>query len=279
MVKIKSLVSNKLSHYRTLHSFERYAEISSIKEFQEYCQWAKINNFKLYILGNGSNTFFSKKSINTLIVKNKLPKNIKLLSEYRLEVSSSTLVMDVLKYCQENNWDSFYYLASVPATIGGALAMNAGRGKHYGYTIYDFVESITFFDNGEIKTLLKDEIERSYRQTIFTGIQNKIILSAVFTFSPLQSKENLLMDRLKWSKNFQDYTAPNCGTVFKSACSPIMKILKGLSFGKASFSPKTGNWILNKSENSNSISRLIFIAKTLHFFTGRKIDLEIIKVD
>lgn len=279
MVKIESLTSNKLSHYRTLHNFEKYAEITSVEEFQEYCEWAKTNNIKLYILGNGSNTFFTKKSINTLIIKNKLPKNIKFLPEYRLEVSSSTLVIDILKYCQENLWDSFYYLASVPATVGGALAMNAGRGKQYGYTIYDFVESVTFFEDGYIKTLAKDEIKRSYRQTIFTGIHQKIILSAVFKFNPLVSEDNLLVDRLKWSKSYQDYSAPNCGTVFKTASSPIMKVLKGLNVGKANFSPKTANWILNKSENSMAINRLIFIAKILHILAARKIELEVIKID
>lgn len=279
MAKIESLVSNKLSHYRTQHNFERYAEVTSIDEFKEYCQWAKTMNVRLYILGNGSNTLFTKKSINTLIIKNQLPKFIKPLSEYQLEVSSSALVMDVLKYCQEKCWDSFYYLASVPATVGGALAMNAGRGKHHRCTIYDFVESVTFFEDGEIKTLTNDEIERTYRQTIFTGIHQRIILSAVFKFNPLESEKNLLVDRLKWSKNYQDYSAPNCGTVFKLASSPIMKILKGLSIGKASFSSKTGNWILNKSENSIAINTLIFIAKILHFLTGRKIELEVIKVD
>jgi UDP-N-acetylmuramate dehydrogenase len=279
MVNVKSISTNKLSSYRTLHHFEKYAEFTSLDEFCKYCEWAKQHKAKVYILGNGSNTFFTKKSIKTLILKNKLPKNIQPLTDFRVEISSSVLVIDVLKYCQEQRWDSFYYLASVPATIGGALAMNAGRGRQHECTIYDFVESITFFEDGCVKTLANHEIERSYRQTMFTGVHERIILSSVLKFNALTSEDNLLLDRLKWSKEIQDHSAPNCGTVFKSAYSPIMTILKGLHFGQASFSPKTGNWILNKSESTIPIITLILVAKILHFLTLKKIELEIITID
>ena len=279
MVNIQSIVSNKLSSYRTTHYFKQYAEITSVDEFRQYCEWAKTNNVKVYILGNGSNTLFMSKSIKTLILKNKLPKYIQPLCEFKLEVSSTVLVMDILKYCQEQSWDAFYYLASVPATIGGALAMNAGRGRQYECTIYDFVESITFWQDGCIKTLANHEIERSYRRTIFIGTHEKIILSAVFKFSPMTANEKPLLQRLKWSKDHQDHSGPNCGTVFKSAYSPIMQLLKGLSCGKACFSRKTGNWILNKSESSMGIIILITIAKIIHFLSFQKIELEIITID
>jgi UDP-N-acetylmuramate dehydrogenase len=40
-LKIESLTSNNLSHYRTQHNFQRVGEINSIEELQEYCNWAK----------------------------------------------------------------------------------------------------------------------------------------------------------------------------------------------------------------------------------------------
>jgi len=78
-------------------------------------------------------------------------------------VSSSVPLTDVLKYCYENSLDSFYYLSSVTATIGGALAMNAGRGSRHGISIYDFVERVTFFEDGLIKTLENNDIKKGYR--------------------------------------------------------------------------------------------------------------------
>lgn len=276
---IKSLASSSLSHYRTLHHFERFGEITSIDDLFEYCKWATDNKVEIYILGNGSNTLFTKKRIKSLVLKNKLPKYINSLDDFRVEVSSSVSVMDILKYCCQNSLDSFYYLASVPATIGGALAMNAGRGKSHGCTIYDFVESITFFENGDIKTLKGGEVVKGYRETIFTGKHSKLILSAVFSFERKEFEDSPILSRQNWSKDHQDNIAPNCGSVFKLADFSILRKLKGLAVGKSSFSTKTDNWILNKSKSSFPIILLIRFTQLIHFITTRKAVLEIVTVD
>lgn len=279
MIEIKSFTSKKLSHYQTLHNFEAYGDLNNINDFLECCQWAKKNKVKIYILGNGSNTLFTKKNIKTLILKNNLLKTIEPISNNRLKVSSSVQIIDILKYCYQNSWNSFYYLASVPATIGGALAMNAGGSRRQNCSVYDFVESVTFFEEGEIKTLKTEAIIREYRQTIFTGLSNKFILSTVLKFEPTNITKNPIKERMTWSKLYQDYTAPNCGSVFKIAYMPILRILQGLSIGKTSFSPKTCNWISNKSSSSIFIIILIKFAIILHHITGKKIALELIEVD
>lgn len=278
-MEIKNIESNKLSFYRTNHRFKNYAEFSSIEEFEEYHQWAKKSNVDFYILGNGSNTLFGRKNIKTLVLKNNLSKAIRSISPERVEVTSSTLVIELLKYCYEKSLDSFYYLASVPATVGGALAMNAGRGKEHNLTIYDFVESVTFFDGDKIRTLKADEIDRSYRETIFTGINNFLIMSAIFSFPHTKFNENPIAARRDWSKKFQDYNSPNCGSVFKNSDPKIIQKLKGLKIGKTNYSSKTFNWINNYSENSLPIIILIMIAQFLHIINSKKIDLEIIKID
>lgn len=278
-LKIESLTTNNLSHYRTCHNFKRVGEISSIDDLQEYCNWAKENKVNVYILGNGSNTLFVRKNVESLVLKNKLPKYIKPLTENRVEISSSVSIMEVLKYCYQNSKNSFYYLASVPATIGGALAMNAGRGREHKLTIYDFVESVTFFEDGCIKTLPTSRIVRGYRETIFTGMHSKLILSAVFKFENTEFQENPITFRQTWAKEHQDNTAPNCGTVFKTANYRILGKLKGLFIGRAMFSAKTPNWILNKSDSGFPIILLIKIAKFLHFITMQKIALEVIEIE
>lgn len=277
----KSITSNKLSFYRTTHNFKSYAEFETVEQFKEYCIWAKANNRKIYILGNGSNTLFTRKNVRSLILKNQLHKKIDVLSKNKIRVSSSTLIRDVLKHCFDNSLDSFYYLASVPATIGGALAMNAGRGKKFQRTIYDFVETVDFFDfeNNYVKTLTKEEIIRGYRETIFTGIQSKLILSAVFRFTEMELEGNPIAERCIWSKQNQDYSAPNCGSVFKEADSNILKKLRGWNISNASFSSKTNNWILNKSDSYIPLLLLITIAKIIHFIKRKVAKVEVICVD
>lgn len=281
MESIRSITSSDMSFYRTSHHFENYVEFCTVEQFNEYRNWAVEQNKKIYILGNGSNTLFIKNNIKSLVLKNKLNKCIKPLGENILEISSSTLVIDVLKYCYKNSLDSFYYLASVPATIGGALAMNAGRGRGQNLTIYDFVESVTYFnlENNCIETAKKEEIIKGYRETIFTGINSKLILSAVFKFDIRKFNNSPIVERLKWSKQFQDYTAPNCGSVFKQADFRILNKIKGIKIGKAGFSSKTANWIFNHSSSSVPIVSLIYLAKLLHFVLRKKAVLEVIFVD
>ncbi len=281
MQPIKELNDSNLSYYRTEHYFERYAEFTSLEEYNNYCQWAKQQGIKLYILGNGSNTLYQKQRVKSLILKNKLPKKIEALSTNRFEVSSTVLVLELLKVCLSKSLDSFYYLASVPATIGGALAMNAGRGRKHNLTIYDFVESVSFYDHESdtVKTLGKEEIVQGYRQTIFTGVQSRLVLSAVFKFPELTTPGNPIMERCRWSKKFQDYSGPNCGSVFKAVDFEIMKKLQGFSLGKTCFSERSVNWITNHSKNSRKILFLIWIAKILHRLKGKKAELEIIIVD
>lgn len=279
MPHIQSLSSDNLSFYRTQHWFERYGEITTLDDMVEYCSWAKSNDAKVYILGNGSNTLFAKKSVRTLVLKNNLEKSIEPLPDLRLKVSSSVLVMDVLKYCYSQSLDCFYYLASVPATVGGALAMNAGLGQNSGCTIYDFVESVTFFEDGQLKTLTKREIVRGYRETIFTGLHSKLIISATFQFSPATFENNPIFERLKFVKIKQDNTAPNCGSVFKFYDPRILLKLRGFSFAKATLSSKTANWIKNRSKSPVPIMTIIGIVKILHLAIGKKAVMEVIKVD
>lgn len=281
MENIKSITENALSFYRTTHHFEKYAEFYTLEQFREYCDWAKANNTKVYILGNGSNTLFSRKNVKTLILKNKLEKQIDMLPDGKVKVSSSTMIIDILKYCFENSLDSFYYLASVPATIGGALAMNAGRGKHHQLTIYDFVETVDFFDfeNNSIRTLSGKEIVKGYRETIFTGIQSCLILGAVFKFHRADLKINPIAERCRWSKKNQDHSAPNCGSVFKESDAELLEKLRGFRIGKSSFSKKTNNWILNKSESPLPLILLITIAKFMHSWKRKTAKLEVILVD
>ena len=281
MVEIQTITTNSMSFYRTEHNFEHYGEFTNPEEFEDYCRWAKGNKINVYILGNGSNTLFTRKNVKTLILKNKLEKSIKPLTNNKFEISSSTLVIDVLKLCYKNSFDSFYYLSSVPATVGGALAMNAGRGWRHKSTIYDFVESVTFFDftTNLTRTLKKEDIVKSYRSTIFTGLTPYLILKAVFNFETANLKNNPISERIQWSKNNQDYQSPNCGSVFKEYQPFLIKLVKGLKIKNAAFSKKTDNWILNFSSSSVGIVSLIKIVKFLHLITGKKAILEIIEVE
>jgi UDP-N-acetylmuramate dehydrogenase len=238
--------SNSLSWYRTSHHFLHYAELHSAGQLADIMAFAQEKNVSVYFLGNGSNTLFTRPDIETIVIKNNMPRSITPLSGQRFEISSATPVMQVLRYCLRHGLDSFYYLSSVPATIGGALAMNAGRGKKHKLSIFDFVESVTVLKNGRTETIPKDSLAIGYRKTPFTGIQESFILSATFHFPERINKEgNPILERIQWVRHHQDHSFPNGGSVFSQHNHVIMRCLMGRTQGDARWSPKTANWLQN----------------------------------
>jgi UDP-N-acetylmuramate dehydrogenase len=276
---VQTLETDRASHFRTQHQLLHYAEAHSADEFIACRRWADRRKLPMLILGNGSNVLFTRKQVRSLVVKNRLPRTLREIGPNTIDVSSTVPIAQVLKWCRDRNLESCYYLASVPATIGGAIAMNAGRGRKHRCTIFDYVRSVTFLDGDEVRTLDRDEIPVSYRQTPFTGLTSRLILSAELTFPAEAADIDAARERVAWSRENQDHGAANCGSVFKESHWRIMKLLRGLRHGSAQFSPRTANWLLSRGTSSRPLVRLIRLTQLLHRLTGRRAVVELIQVE
>lgn len=283
-MEVKCITSDKLSTYRTENVFTSYGEIGCLEDFSFYLNWAKNKAIPLYILGNGTNTFFTRKKISTLVLKNCIAKDFSELEKGLIQVSSSVSVLKILKYCEKNSLDCFYFLASVPATVGGALAMNAGLG--HGGTVYDFVVEVTYYDNGEIVTKKKDEIELKHRRTMFSGVQNKFILSATFRFPEVRFECSPIRERMEWCKKHQDIYYPNCGSVFREYNAEALGFCRkfrvpqfGMKLPMAHFSGLVNNWIINEGKSSWTILLAVRFAQLSHRLIGSRAKTEIIEVE
>lgn len=278
-MNVQQISSGELSHFKTSHWFEAYAEFESVEQFLELSRWAKEQGRRVFILGNGSNTLFLRKRVRSLVLLNRLPTFMKELPEHRWEISSANQVSDVLRFCRGRSLDSFYYLASVPATIGGAVAMNAGRGASHNLSIFDYIEAVKYVEDGVLRESPADRLARGYRKTPFTGLHSSLIVSAVFRFPPTTLGEDPIVKRLLFVKAEQDNSGPNCGSVFSKMDLRIMTRLRGLKIGRAFYSRKTSNWILNYSPSPWPIRILILVARVLHRVCRRPIHVELIEVD
>lgn len=272
--------SKKCSLYRTEHCFEEYHTIDSEEKALGTLQRLSSADSPLYILGNGSNTLFTKKKVKSVILKNALPRKIEQVGAGEFYISSSMLVSEVLKYCFSQGRDCFYYLASVPAEIGGALAMNAGQGlAKGGESIMDFVKEVRYIQNGKIIIEPPSALSVSYRKTIFTDQERLFILGATFKFPNGKIfKSNPIKERISWAKEKQDLGKPNCGSVFKIVDMRILNRFRGLSICGATFSKKTNNWIINSSKSPFGINCLIRIVILFHKIFFRKCEVEVIRV-
>ena len=283
MAEVSTLDSDRLSTFRTNHHFRHYGEFSTAAEYAEYRAWARDKGLPLFILGNGSNTLFTRHNVRSLVLRNRTPEEIRPRGGDLFHVSSSTQVMRVLKHCEKQGRDSFYFLASVLATVGGAIAMNAGTGG--GKTIFDFLIELTYLDGDREITLPREEIEIARRQTMFTGVQDKLVISAVFRFPEVEMTESEIRKRAHWACDNQDLATPNCGSVFRLYYRPIVKYARALPpWGiaipgwRAQFSRRVNNWIIYRNPCSRPIVIMIRTIQLLHRLIGKRAIPESIEV-
>ena len=280
MLKVHEETTRKYSWYQTKNTFLHVTKIKSAQEFFAAEVYARNKKLKIYLLGNGSNTFFQRRKISRFIVQNSLPQEYKYLGNDCFEVSSSMPMIKLLKILYSQERDGPYYLSSVPATIGGAVAMNAGTGRGKARYISEYLESVEYAHQGKLHRIEPKNMKISYRRTIFSENYQYFITKAVFHFPHRKFDIDPIKTRINWSREFQDLGHPNCGSVFRVFHSSAIKILRCFwGKGKAYWSQKTMNWICNKSKNPKHLRRLLFVSKLVHVVLRKKCDFEIRLVD
>jgi UDP-N-acetylmuramate dehydrogenase len=157
----------------------------------------------------------------------------------------------VAKFAAKNALEGAEWLAGVPGTVGGALAMNAGC---YGTETWDqIVDCQTLNRRGELHTRTAKDFEIGYRHVAPITAQDEFFVSARFRFTPgdaavAQTKiKELLAKRMA----AQPLDKPNAGSTFRNppgdhAARLIESCgLKGFSIGGAQVSTKHANFIIN----------------------------------
>jgi UDP-N-acetylmuramate dehydrogenase len=148
------------------------------------------------------------------------------------------------------------WMAGVPGTVGGALAMNAGC---YGGETWNHVIGVETVDReGRLRHRGRDDFDVGYRHVASRGTADEWFVSGVFGFQP--GDERAAMDHIKelLQKRVasQPLNQPNAGSVFRNpggghAARLIESCgLKGFTVGGAQVSPKHANFIVNIGDAS-----------------------------
>ena len=143
------------------------------------------------------------------------------------------------------------WMAGVPGTIGGALAMNAGC---YGGETWEHVIAAETVDrNGNLRLRRPSDYDIGYRHVELKGGGEEWFVSGVFVFqrgdeiASMKRMRDLLSKRVAT----QPLSQPNAGSVFRNppddhAARLIESCeLKGHTIGGAQVSPKHANFIVN----------------------------------
>ncbi len=238
---------------------DNYGEMISL--FKKYKNQTPI------VIGAGSNVLFSSKGVDEPIIYSGNISDIRCFNN-TIEVESGYRAQSLSKYALSKKLSGFEFLIGIPASLGGAVYMNAGA---HNQTISDKLISAKVYDyeNDKILTLKKDELNFSYRHSILME-KPYILLNAKFELEKKEYDEikSKMDENLIFRKNRQpNLSLPNAGSVFKnpincefSAGALIDKCgFRGYCIGDCQVWENHCNFIINKGNaTSTDYINLIF---------------------
>lgn len=218
----------------------------------------------LTVIGKGSNILVKDKGIRGVVLK--IDDNIGFLEQkdsFSLRVGAGLKLSKLLDAACKKGLSNLEFTAGIPASLGGAVMMNAGVPS---FSMADVVKKVKGFDDeGRLKEVQREEIFFGYRTSNLNQIF-AVVTSVDLELKPaapqeIQEKINCFLAE---RKEKQPLSYPSAGSVFKNYKDiPAGKLieeagLKGLRCGDAIVSEKHANFILNLgSATAADVLRLI----------------------
>ena len=214
-------------------------------------------------LGLGSNTLVRDGGVEGVVVITQGGLNqMTQMSAEALRVEAGVSSAHLARHAARGGATGLEFMAGIPGTVGGALAMNAGC---FGGETWRYVRSVETINRcGEIKIRSTGDFTVSYRHVVRP--EGEWFVAGHFSLIPGE-KEKALDDirRLLERRNSAQPTGTaNCGSVFRNPHNHFAGRLieecglKGKNLGGAHVSQKHANFIINEvNATSADIENLI----------------------
>ena len=233
---------------------------------------AKEKNFKMMILGGGSNVLFSDCGFDGLVLK--LANNFIKIAEEKenravVLAGAGAPLAALVKFALDNSLAGMEWAAGIPGTAGGAIRGNAGAfGREIGAAVLR-VRALEISGKSVVPAIVgKEDCAFGYRESVFKRNKNLVITAAKFVLE--KGNANEIADKIKEcaekKRISQPLDFPSAGSVFKNPegffAAKIIEDcgLKGRSAGGAQISEKHANFIVNRG-NARADDVLALIAQ------------------
>ncbi len=239
------------------------------------------NKVRHMVLGNGSNTLFSDKPYEGVIIKLDEMNEV-VFDKNKVTVGSGYSLQKLSYLAAKRSLSGLEFASGIPGTIGGAVYMNAGAYKSDMGYIVSKVKVLT--DDYKVISMVNRECHFHYRSSFFQKHKDYIILEATLNLVPGDKStiEAIMKERLSRRMESQPLEFPSAGSVFRNpegmfAGKMIEDLgLKGLTKGGAQVSNKHANFIINigKAKSQDIMDLIIFIRDTVLENYGVKLQVE-----
>ncbi len=247
-------------------------------------------NYPIFFTGLGSNILIRDKGLRGAVVITNPALNELALDRHSnkelIYAGAGVPSPKLAKFSANHGMEGLEFLAGVPGTVGGALAMNAGC---YGKETWGVTLKVRMVDRyGKYPVRFPHEFDIGYR-----SVTSKIAKDEFFIGAWFESKvgcktraKNNIKNMLKKRKDSQPTQKPSAGSVFRNPTGDYAARLieqcglKGFNIGGASISNKHANFFINTGDATARDFELLIqhVKEKVLSFSGVALEQEVIIV-
>ncbi len=260
---------------------DRYYEPANLDDLAEFLAQQNSDEPIMW-LGLGSNLLVRDGGIRgSVIITSGLLNKIECLDDGSVRAEAGVTCAKVARFCARQQLIGVEFLAGIPGTMGGALAMNAGA---FGGETWQHIAAVETIDHqGRRQLRQPKEFEVAYRRV--KGLPGEWFVAAYLNLR--RGDSNMATARIKEllekRNTSQPIGLPSCGSVFRNPDADYAARLieasglKGRCMGGACVSDKHANFIINNGNaTAADIEALIeYVAAEVESQQGVKLIREV----
>ena len=226
-----------------------YMDAESDEDLSAAARAVRETGIHTAVLGKGSNVLVSDEGFPGLVIR--LGKSYRWAERdgHRIRAGGAMPLPALAGVALRNSLTGLEFGVAIPATLGGAVRMNAGA---HGHAMDEVVETVELFrlQTPGPQKVSAAEAGFTYRRSALPP--DGVVVAATAALAPASTADvrALMEEAREWRRATQPLAEPNCGSVFKNppdghAASLIESLgAKGVSVGGASVSTKHANFIV-----------------------------------
>lgn len=228
-----------------------FIEVDSVEKMQQLIQYCASEKLPYFILGKGSNCLFADQGFDGLVILNKI--HFCEIQDPCVHVGAGYSFALLGVQTARKQLSGLEFASGIPASVGGAVYMNAGASAQ---STADHLIHVDYIDEqGILHKLHKRDLTFRYRFSSFQEERGAIV-GATFVLDAKPDARSRQVELVEYRTKTQPYQDLSAGCIFRNptgghagqlieACG-----LKGLSVGGAAVSLLHANFIVNRGDAS-----------------------------
>lgn len=271
---------NKVTTYKVGGTAKLFVYPKNVDKLIILLDYLNKKGVKYKVLGFASNVIFSDLLYDGVIIKLDLFNEVK-IDDTTIKAGAGVSLVKLSYKAQKEGLTGLEFASGIPASVGGAVFMNAGAYKSdMGYVVSE-VKVLT--PELEVKTLYNKDLNYKYRSSFLQANPNYICLEATIVLK--HGDKNVIKDVIETRRQkrlmLQPLEYPSAGSVFRNPEGDFAGRLieecglKGYKIGGAMVSDKHANFIINTGgATASDVKNLImYVHDKVKDITG--IDLKV----